>query len=149
MVTVTLEQQSTKVWKRRARGGMIPEALGPWIYTLLDGQAAWAQESVDMKDMCTEGGEELVFRELDQRFPDWVAADCVGETLEEAFGLKNHEEQNNGGFHWTVETCGYPSSVGWCEHSVGSARACLTWMSTWEPARSNGHVRNPQKLGVR
>ena len=69
-------------------GGMRPEALGPWTYTLLDGQAAWALESVDTKDMCTEGGEELVFRELDQRFPDEVAPDRVGEAMEEASGLK-------------------------------------------------------------
>ena len=85
-----------KVWKRWARaglafrkaGGMPTEALGPWMYTLLDGQAALALESIDIKDMCTKGGEELVFRELDQRFPDKVAADRTGEPMEEAFGLK-------------------------------------------------------------
>ena len=76
-----------KVWKRWARaalvvkkvGGLPPEALEPWIYTL---------ESVEITDMCTDGGEELVFRELDQRFPDKVAADRMGEAMEEAFGLK-------------------------------------------------------------
>ena len=85
-----------KVWKRWARaalvgkkvGGMLPDALGPWIYTLVDGQAALALDSTDIKDMWTEGGEELVFRELDQRFPDTVAADRMREAMEEAFGLK-------------------------------------------------------------
>ena len=85
-----------KAWKRWARaalvvkkvGGMPPEALGPWIYTLLDGQAALALESIEITDMCTDGGEELFFRELDQRFPDKVAADRMGEAMEEAFGLK-------------------------------------------------------------
>ena len=58
-----------KVWTRWARAalvvkkvcGMSPEALGPWIYTLLDGQAALALESIEITDMCTDGGEELVF----------------------------------------------------------------------------------------
>ena len=63
----------------------------------MDGQAAVALESIDIKDMCTEGGKELVFRELDQRFPDKVAADRMGEAMEEAL--------DDGGFHWTIETC--------------------------------------------
>ena len=69
-----------KVWKRwdpaalvvKNVCGMPPKALGPWMYTLLDGQAALALESIDIKDMCTEGGEDLVFQELDQRFPNKV-----------------------------------------------------------------------------
>ena len=81
MVTATLEEQST-------RYGNIPEALGPWMYTRLHGQAALALESVDIKDMCSDGGEELVFRELDQGCPDRVAADRMGEAMEETLGLK-------------------------------------------------------------
>ena len=65
-----------KVWKRWARAalevkkvsGMPPKALGPWMYTLLDGQAASALEC----------GEELVLRELDHRLPVKVAADRMG-----------------------------------------------------------------------
>ena len=61
-----------KVWKRWAPaaltpGGMPPEALGLGMYTLLDGLAALEPESIEIKDMCTDGGEELVFRELEQR----------------------------------------------------------------------------------
>ena len=85
-----------KVWKRWARaalvvkkvGRMPPEALVPFIYTLPDGQAALALESIEITDMCTDGGGELVFRELDQRFPDKVAADRMGEAMEKAFGMK-------------------------------------------------------------
>ena len=53
---------------------------GPCRYTLVDGQAAMAMEASDIKDL--DGGkvagrwrEEVVFRELDDRFPDRVAAD--------------------------------------------------------------------------
>ena len=69
---------------------MCPEALGLWIYTLLDGQAALALESIDTKDMGMVGGEELIFRELDQRFPDKLAGDRVGDAMEVGFGAENH-----------------------------------------------------------
>ena len=64
------------------------------MYTLLDGQAALALDKMEIKDMCTDGGEELVFRELDQRFPDKVAANRTGEAMEETFTLKimKHEK---------------------------------------------------------
>ena len=67
---------------------MPPEALGPFVHTLLDGQAALALEATELNNLCTDGGEELVFRELDKRFPLKVAADRMGEAMEEAFGLK-------------------------------------------------------------
>ena len=73
-------------------GGMRPEALGPWIYTLLDGQAAWALGSIDTKDMCTEGGEELVFRELDQRFPDEVGTGPYERSHGGSVWAENHEK---------------------------------------------------------
>ena len=52
-----------EVWKRWACaplvvkkvGGMPPEALWPWMYTLLDGQAALALEAIKIRDMCTDG----------------------------------------------------------------------------------------------
>ena len=138
-----------KVWKRWARaalvvkkvGEMPPEGVRPWIYTFLDGQA----ESIDIKDMCTEGGEELVFIELYQRFPDKVAAGRMGEAMEEAFWAKKIEKKrDDGGFHWTVETCVYPSSVRRCEIAVRSSRVhCFAWMSAWKPGSSNDHVCNP------
>ena len=95
-----------KVWQRWARaalvvkkvGGMFPWALGLWIYTLLDGQAALVLESVNIKDTCTEGGEELVFQKLDHRFPDMVAADRMGEAMEEAFGLKIMKKETTKAF---------------------------------------------------
>ena len=145
---ITLGVRAALVVKRF--GGMLPEALGPWMYTLLNGQAALALESIDIKDMCTKGGDELVFQEVDQRFPDKETADRMGEATEEAFWLKIIKKRDNGGFHSTVETCVYPSSVRGWELAIGSPRIhCLAWMSTWEPGTSNDHVCNPQKLSVR
>ena len=67
----------------------------------LDIHSSGWSESIDIKDMCTEGGEELVFRELDQRFPGKVAAE---RRLGRSLWAENHEGRDNGGFHWTVET---------------------------------------------
>ena len=55
------------------------------MYTLRDGQAALALESI--------------FRKLDQRFRDKVAADRVGETVKETFGLKIMKHETTGNFH--------------------------------------------------
>ena len=61
----------SKHWARadlvvKKLGGMPPEALEPRMYTLLDGPAVLALESIEIKEMCMGGGEELVFQELDQ-----------------------------------------------------------------------------------
>ena len=116
------------------------------MYTLLDGQAALALDSFDIKDMCTEGGEDLIFRELDQRFPDKVAAVRLGEAMEEAFALKGHENETTEAFNGRSrrlqsERVNLPSK---------SPRVhCLPAMLTWELGSSDDHVCNPQKLGVR
>ena len=112
-----------------------------------DLDALSSSSSIDIKDMCTENGEELVFRELDQRFPDKVAP--YGRSHGGSFEAENHDRRDDGGFHWTVKTCIYPSSVGRCELAVGSQeRHCLSWMSTREPRSKNDHVCNTEKLGV-
>ena len=46
-----------------------------------------ALESIEIEDTCMDGGEELVCQELDQGFPDKVAADRVEEATEETFRL--------------------------------------------------------------
>eukprot|EP00959_Pyramimonas_sp_CCMP1952_P452127 9466021-Pyramimonas_sp.AAC.1 len=90
-----------KVWKRWARAAIVvqkargtpAEALGPWLYTLLDGQAALAVENVDLADINVDNGEEVVFDRLDERFPEKVAADRLGEAMEEGFSLRIHKQE--------------------------------------------------------
>ena len=65
-------------------GGVTPDTLGPWLNTTLDGQAAEALEAFDIENMTVEGGEEVVLRDFDEKFPDKVAADRIGEATEEA-----------------------------------------------------------------
>ena len=95
-----------KVWKRWARaahvvgkvGGMPPEVRDPGFTLLLDGQAALALGSIEIKDMCMDGGDELVFRELEQRFPDQVEADRFGEAMEVPFRLKTMNNETTEAF---------------------------------------------------
>lgn len=85
----------SRLWKRWARAEIVvqkakgtpPEALGPRLYTLLDGQAALALESVDICDINLEGAEDVVFERLDDRFPDKVAADRLGDAMDGTFAL--------------------------------------------------------------
>ena len=58
-----------KVWQRLARaalvvkksGGMNPDPLCAWLWTMLDGQAALALEAFEIKDLTVDGGEVAVF----------------------------------------------------------------------------------------
>ena len=97
------EYKVSKRWTRAAPvakkvGGMPPGALGLCICSLLDGQAALALESIELEDTCMDGGEQLVFRELNQRFPDKVAADRMGEAIGETFGPKITKNETTDAF---------------------------------------------------
>ena len=130
---------------------MLPEALGPWVYTLLDcqdgqdGQAAVALESIEIKDVCTDGGEELVFRELDQRFRDKVAVDRMGEAMEETIGLKTVKNETTeaftgrsstrlqtGGVNLPSEARGYVVMRGCRLGSLGRATIMSSTRRSWE-----------------
>ena len=127
---------------------MPPEALGPWVHTLLDGQAALALEATELNNLRTDGGEELVFRELDKRFPDKVAADRMGEAMEEAFGLKIMKNETTEavtgrsrlviarlpteGVHLPSEARGYAVLRGCRLGSLGRATVMSTTRRSWE-----------------
>ena len=94
-------------------------------------------ESVNIKDTCTEGGEELVFRELDQRFPDMVAADRMGEAMEEAFGLKImtrlvFTRRQSEGADLPSEARGYIVLRGCRPGSLGRATVMSATRRNWE-----------------
>ena len=70
--------------RREEVQGMPPDTLDPWLYTMLVGQDSWAHEALDIKDLILASGQEVVFRELDNK----VVADWMGEVTVEAIGLK-------------------------------------------------------------
>ena len=79
----------SKAWlvAQRARG-TDATALGPMLFTLLDGPAERALRGVEIDDLEIDGGEELVYEVLDERFPRQEAQDIVGEVLDDMFRLR-------------------------------------------------------------
>ena len=62
--------------------------LQDWWHESRHDEAVVARGSFRHQGLTVEGGWEVVFRELDHRFPDRVAAHRVGKASGEAFGLK-------------------------------------------------------------
>ena len=97
---------TNEAWKRWVKAAIavqkaknVPaEALGQWLCALLDGQAALAVENVDIGEINVESGEEVVFEKLDERFPDKVAADRLGEAMEDGFSLRIQKEETTEAF---------------------------------------------------
>ncbi|CAK0846977.1 unnamed protein product [Prorocentrum cordatum] len=67
--------------------GLAKEALGPLVLTLLDDEAERACEHLELADIEKEGGADLIFQALEERFPDKEASDRIGDGLESVFGL--------------------------------------------------------------
>lgn len=89
--------QEYKQWKRWATAhvfvqkskGVTPEALGPLLFSLLDGEALKSLDDVDIEDdLAVVGGETVVFTALNDRFPEQETSDRIGEMLDDVFGIR-------------------------------------------------------------
>ena len=89
-------QKEYKRWKRWSRAyltvqkakGTPDEALGSLLFTLLDGSALRAFDSTNMDDLEVEGGQDVVYQVLDDRYPEASTHDRLGEILDAIFDLK-------------------------------------------------------------
>ena len=89
-------QKEYKRWKRWSRAyltvqkakGTPDEALGSLLFTLLDGAALRAFDSTNMDDLEVEGGQDVVYQVLDDRYPEESTHDRLGEILDAIFDLK-------------------------------------------------------------
>ena len=89
-----------KRWRRRASLMLISlpntypaEKLGPKLMEFLSGEAELAVEHVTVEEMAKEGGEQKIFRALDERFKP-LEKDDMNEALREYFfdcGIRNGE----------------------------------------------------------
>ena len=74
-----------KVWSRWAQAHCIvqrakntsPDALGPMLYCLLDGEALTTLQDFDIEDFAVEGGEQIILQRLSERLPEPEAPDKV------------------------------------------------------------------------
>eukprot|EP00974_Lingulodinium_polyedra_P089418 8670859-Lingulodinium_polyedra.AAC.1 len=63
-------------------------ALGPLLFTLLDGIAAECLEFLEIEELEGDDGADRLLEALGERFPDREASDRVGDALELCFGLR-------------------------------------------------------------
>ena len=76
-------EKEWKRWKRWARAyltvqkarGVDEKAVGTLLFTLLDGAALRAFDSVNMDVLEQVGGEEVIYQTLDKRYPEEAVHD--------------------------------------------------------------------------
>ena len=67
------------------------EARGSFVWTLLQGRALEIVEHLSDSDYQKEGGDEVIFGLLDERWPQKERSDEMGEHISEIFSLKARE----------------------------------------------------------
>ena len=64
------------------------EAQGPFLHTLLDGEALVAVDELEFSSYAAKDGIDILWRALDSRFPQKAPIDSMGEALGEVFHLQ-------------------------------------------------------------
>ena len=64
------------------------ETQGPFLYTLLDGEALAAVDELDFSSYAVKDGINILWHALDSRFPQKALIDSMGEALGEVFHLQ-------------------------------------------------------------
>ena len=91
-----------KRWKTWCLSKMITmptltkEARGPFVYSMLDGDALTAVEHHEFPEFATEGGENVIFTILEARYPDKDPIDRAGKTLFDVFEVSAREGERLG-----------------------------------------------------
>lgn len=95
-----------KRWKRWSKAYLIVQrakgvdesALGAMLFTLLDGAALRAFDSVEMDSLEQAGGQDIIYQVLDERFPEEAVHDRLGEVLDGVFDLKVEKNESTAAF---------------------------------------------------
>ena len=99
-------QKDYKRWKRWSKAYLIVQrakgvdesALGAMLFTLLDGAALRAFDSVEMDSLEQAGGQDIIYQVLDERFPEEAVHDRLGEVLDGVFDLKVEKNESTAAF---------------------------------------------------
>ena len=67
------------------------EARGPFVYSMLDGDALSAVEHLEFAEFAIDGGENLIFNILEARYPDKDPIDRAGKALFDVFEVSARE----------------------------------------------------------
>ena len=91
-----------KRWKTWCLAKMITmstltkEARGPFVYSMLDGDALTAMEHLQFPKFAIEGGEIVIFTILEARYPDKDPTDRAGKALFDVFEVSAREGERLG-----------------------------------------------------
>ena len=109
------------------------EAQGPFLYTLLDGEALAAVDELDFSLYAVKDGINILWRALDNRFPQKALIDSMGEALGEVFHLQANPGETMAA--WTGRatqvfvTCRTKARVDFpAKLKVGSSCIAVVWM---------------------
>lgn len=89
----SLDGRELRKWKLWAQAKMAAtkdldrKQRGPWVFTLLDGLALETCEHLSLTQLMEEGGDEHIWKLLEERFPDRLQHDLLAECLKEVFNL--------------------------------------------------------------
>ena len=73
------------------------EARGPFVYSMLDGDALTAVEHLEFAEFAIDGGENLIFNILEARYPDKDPIDRAGKALFDVFEVSAREGERLSG----------------------------------------------------
>ena len=85
------EYRRWKLWlsnKFKTLDKLQPDARGSYLFTCLTGKALETVEHVDPAEYQKDGGEKVLLRLLDTRFPERDQTDELAEVLNEVFSLR-------------------------------------------------------------
>ena len=72
---------------------------GPLLLTFLDGNAAHMFEDLDVEmDLARDGGENVIFERLDERYPQREAEDRMAEVMDDVFELTWNADEDTANF---------------------------------------------------
>ena len=99
-------EKDCKRWKRWPRDwlnvqkakGTDESAFGSMLFTLLDGAALRAFDATSMDDIEANGGQDVIYQVLDERFPEEAGHDRIGEVLDNVFDLKAEKGESTATF---------------------------------------------------
>ena len=91
------EYRRWKTWvvnKMRVMDKLPSAARGSYVWTLLQGRALECVEHLKESEYQKEGGDEVIFTLLDQRWPEKDHADEMGEIIAEVFSMKGKDGES-------------------------------------------------------
>ena len=89
----SLDGRDLRKWKLWAQAKMAAtkdldrKQRGPWLFRLLDGLALETCEHLTLTQLMEEGGDDHIWKLLEERFPDRLQHDLLAECLKEVFNL--------------------------------------------------------------